>query len=130
MDFDVILNNINYCYNLKKVNEEETKMYLIFPFFKYLGYSVFSPKDAAFEYECDMHEKGNRRVDCAILQNGKPIIIIEAKPFGEQLSSHWGQLKSYFISSGAEYAILTNGLTYNVFEKSQIDTNYLVIGDN
>ena len=124
MDFNILLENINYCNNSKKINEEETKMYLIFPFLKYLGYSVFSPNDTVFEYECDMHEKGNRRVDCAILQNGNPIIIIEAKPFGEQLSCHWGQIKSYFISSGAEYAILTNGLTYHIFEKSQIDSNY------
>ena len=124
MDFNILLENINYCYNSKKINEEETKMYLIFPFLKYLGYSVFSPKDTVFEYECDMHENGNRRVDCAILQNGNPIIIIEAKPFGEQLSGHWGQIKSYFISSGAKYAILTNGLTYHIFEKSQIDSNY------
>ena len=124
MDFNILLENINYCYNSKKINEEETKMYLIYPFLKFLGYSVFSPNDIAFEYECDMHEKGNRRVDCAILQNKSPIIIIEAKPFGEQLSGHWGQIKSYFVSSGAEYAILTNGLIYHIFERSQIDSNY------
>ena len=125
MDFNIILYNIDFLEQTKrKVNEEETKMYLLFPFLEYLGYSVFSPSEIVFEYVCDMHENGSRRVDCAILKDGNPVIIIEAKSFGEELSGHWGQIKSYFISSGANYAILTNGLLYHVFEKEQIDSNY------
>lgn len=125
MDFNIIKNNLDFCYcSKRKINEEETKMYLIYPFFEYLGYSIFSPQDIVFEYVCDMHEKGNRRVDFAIMDNDKPLIIIEAKPFGEQLNSHWGQIKSYFISSGANYAVLTDGVKYHVFEKEQIDSNY------
>ena len=125
MDFSTILSNIAFCNNSKrKINEEETKMYLIYPFLEYLGYSVFSPNDIAFEYVCDMHENGNRRVDCAVLDKGSPIIILEAKPHNELLSAHWGQIKSYFISSGSRFAILTNGISYHVFENDQIDKNF------
>lgn len=108
----------------KKYNEEETKMYLIYPFLEYLGYSIYSPADVVFEYVCDMHETGNRRVDCAIVEHNSPIIIIEAKPYGEQLNNHWGQLKSYFISSRAKYAILSNGIDYHIFESNQINSNF------
>lgn len=126
MEFSAILSNIDYMNkSKKKYNEEETKMYLIYPFLEYLGYSVFSPLDVIFEYVCDMHESGNRRVDCAIVENNKPIIIIEAKPYGEQLNNHWGQLKSYFISSGAKFAILSNGITYHIFENDQINSKFL-----
>ena len=125
MDFSTILSNIDYINkSKKKFNEEETKMYLIYPFLEYLGYSIYSPLDVVFEYVCDMHESGNRRVDCAIVEHSNPIIIIEAKPHGEQLSNHWGQLKSYFISSGAKYAILSNDITYHIFESDQIDSKF------
>lgn len=125
MDFNVILDNIIFCQKSKrKINEEETKMYLLYPFLRYLGYSVYSPKEIVFEYVCDMHENGNRRVDCAIMNDDIPIFIIEVKPFGEQLSAHWGQIKSYFISSGAKYAVLTNGQYYHIFENVQIDSDY------
>ena len=107
------------------VNEESTKMYLILPFLSFLGYEVNSPNEVIYEYECDMHEKGNRRVDCAIInKNRTPLILIEAKALNEDLNKYWGQVKSYLVSSGAMYALLTNGNEYAVFSQSQIGINF------
>lgn len=109
------------------LNEESTKMYLILPFISYLGYEVFSPEEVVYEYECDMHENGSRRVDCAILDDHhSPLILVEAKALGEDLDKHWGQTKSYLISSVAQYAILTNGNKYVIFAREQIDRNFYV----
>lgn len=107
------------------VNEEATKMYLILPFLTYLGYEITSPEEVAYEYECDMHESGSRRVDCAVLdRNHTPLIIIEAEALNVDLDKHWGQAKSYLVSSEAQYAILTNGNDYNVFTRNQIDSTF------
>lgn len=108
------------------INEECTKLYLILPFLSYLGYDITSPQEIIYEYACDMHEKGNRRVDCAILdQDGSPLILVEAKAMKEDLSAHWGQIKSYLVSSSAKYAILTDGNTYSVFNRSQINGDFI-----
>lgn len=112
----------------KLLNEESTKMYLILPFLTYLGYEVTSPTEVVYEYECDMHEGGSRRVDCAILdKNQTPLILIEAKALNVDLDRHWGQTKSYLVSSEAQYAILTNGNDYDVFSRSQIDTSFTLL---
>jgi len=49
------------------------------------------------------------------LQNGTPIILVEAKSVNEKLEKHDSQLFRYFTVSKAKFAILTNGLIYRFY---------------
>lgn len=49
-------------------------------------------------------------MDYAIIDSGKPIIIIEAKSCNEKLEGHNNQLFRYFAVTESKFAILTNGL--------------------
>lgn len=95
--------------------EEATKMSMIIPFFQMLGYDVFNPAEFCPEYVADVGIKKGEKVDCAILVNGTPEILIECKWCGETLSKHGSQLFRYFGTSPAKFGILTNGLIYQFF---------------
>lgn len=95
--------------------EEATKMSIIVPFFSMLGYDVFNPDEFLPEFTADVGIKKGEKVDYAILKEGEPIILIEAKWCGEQLDKHDSQLFRYFGTSKAKFAILTNGLIYKFF---------------
>lgn len=103
--------------NIKETlqTEEATKMSLIVPFFKMLGYDVFNPDEFVPEYTADVGIKKGEKVDYAIIQDGQPIILIEAKWCGENLDRHSSQLFRYFGTTKAKFAVLTNGLVYKFF---------------
>ena len=98
-------------------NEEATKMALITPFIQALGYDIFNPAEVMPEFTADFPEiKSGERVDYAILENGKPKILIEAKPYKTNLKdTEMGQLKRYFHVTEARVGILTNGRIYHFF---------------
>ena len=83
---------------------------MILPFFQLLGYDVFNPLEFIPEYTADVGVKKGERVDYAIIDSGKPIIIIEAKSCNEKLEGHNNQLFRYFAVTESKFAILTNGL--------------------
>jgi hypothetical protein len=60
------------------------------------------------------------------MQNGRPIILIEAKSIQEQLTKHDSQLFRYFGTTTAKFAILTNGMVYRFYtdldEQNKMDT--------
>lgn len=95
--------------------EEATKTSIIMPFFSMLGYDVFNPNEFSPEYTADVGIKKGEKVDYAILKEGTPIILIEAKWIGENLEKHSSQLFRYFGTSKAKFAILTNGQIYKFF---------------
>lgn len=95
--------------------EEATKTAIIMPFFSLLGYDVFNPQEFAPEYVADVGIKRGEKVDYAILQDGKPVIIIEAKSINRSLDKHDSQLFRYFSTTPAKFAILTNGLRYRFY---------------
>ncbi len=95
--------------------EEATKMSIIVPFFSMLGYDVFNPDEFLPEFTADVGIKKGEKVDYAILKDGQPIILIEAKWCGEKLDKHDSQLFRYFGTTKAKFAILTNGLVYRFY---------------
>lgn len=95
--------------------EEATKTSLIMPFFALLGYDVFNPDEFVPEFTADVGIKKGEKVDYAILNNGEPVILIEAKWVKEELQKHDSQLFRYFGTSKAKFAILTNGITYRFY---------------
>ncbi len=96
--------------------EEATKNAFIMPFIQALGYDIFDPTEVVPEYTADVGTKKNEKVDYAILQDGKPIILFECKWWGASLSeTHRNQLFRYFAVTPVRIAILTNGIHYWFF---------------
>lgn len=116
---------INLKDNLK--TEEATKNALVLPFLSALGYDVFNPLEVIPEYIADSRLKKDEKVDYAILQDGKPIILIECKKVENDkldVKKHAGQLFKYFTASKARFIILTNGIVYKFFTDIE-ETNIL-----
>ena len=101
-------------------NETRTRMALIDPLLRALGWDVSDPKVVAPEYKV-----GGGLADYALLRaDGRPAATLEAKKLGETLSSHRMQMLNYANASGIEYAGLTDGNhweLYSVFERGQLD---------
>ena len=97
-------------------SEEATKSALVMPFFQLLGYDIFNPKEFIPEYTADVGIKKGERVDYAIIVNGEPLILLEVKPYGENLDGHIGQLFRYFSTvHAARFGILTDGVVYRFY---------------
>lgn len=105
--------------------EEATKTALIMPLFQMLEYDVFNPLEFVPEFTADVGTKKGEKVDYAILQDNRPVILIEAKGVNDNLTNHDAQLFRYFTATEAKFAILTNGITYKFFtdleEKNKMD---------
>jgi hypothetical protein len=96
--------------------EEATKNSLILPFVQALGYNVFDITEVAPEYVADFGTKKGEKIDYAILQDGRPILLIEVKSAKTKLGNeHASQLFRYYSTSEARFGILTNGLEYRFF---------------
>jgi hypothetical protein len=86
------------------------------PFIQALGYDVFNPLELVPEFTADVGTKKGEKVDYAIFQNGKPIMIFECKCCHSDLdNAHANQLFRYFACTDTRIAILTNGLEYRFF---------------
>ncbi len=96
--------------------EEATKNALVLPFISALGYDVFDPRVVTPELTADVGVKKGEKVDYAILDDGKPIILVECKTVGTNLDAvHASQLYRYFSVTEARFALLTNGIAYRFF---------------
>ena len=96
--------------------EEATKTSVILPFFQILGYDVFNPLEFVPEFTADTGIKKGEKVDYAILNNGDPLILIEAKSANTELTlKHMNQLLRYFMVTKARFGILTNGISYKFY---------------
>jgi len=109
------------------LTEEATKTSIILPFFQLLGYDVFNPFEFIPEYTADAGIKKGEKVDYAIMVNGEPLILIEAKSANTELTTkHISQLIRYFSVTKARFGILTNGIVYQFFsdleENNKMDT--------
>lgn len=121
--------------------EQETKNNMIEPLLHELGYDIDCIEDVRTEVLCDAG-KNNEKVDYVLCMAGKPIIMIEAKDWKEELEPKYiNQLFRYFSTSDCKLAILTNGLEYlfftdlkkeNIMDKTpfyRLDIRYLKDSD-
>lgn len=127
--FKQYLNKVNRMKDqLGDLTEEATKNALIMPFFAMLGYDVFDTDEFMPEFVCDVGTKKGEKVDYALLKDGEPVILIEAKRAGMKLQKQQqSQLYRYFTVNHCRLAILTNGVTYQVF--SDINTPNIMDDD-
>lgn len=95
--------------------EESTKHAFVLPFINLLGYDTFDPTEVVPEYTADIGLKKGEKVDYAICQNGDPIIIVECKNWNQKLNAHNSQLFRYFHTTKTRFALLTNGIEYQLY---------------
>ena len=95
--------------------EESTKHAFVLPFINALGYDTFNPTEVVPEFTADLGLKKGEKVDYAIFQNDKPILIIECKHWQENLDNHNSQLFRYFHATKTRFALLTNGIYYRFY---------------
>jgi predicted type IV restriction endonuclease len=106
-------------------NEEQTKLYLVIPFLRLLGYDAGDPSQVVAESSADFSDKYKNRVDFLLIANDAPAIALECKPCGWDLKGDRGQLKSYFNAlSGGRVGALTNGVNYEFFIDS-LEPNHM-----
>lgn len=101
-------------------------MSLVVPFLRELGFDPFDPDVVVPEFTADVGTKKGEKVDYALKQDGKIIMLIECKSAHTNLNeAHYGQLFRYFSVTEARVGVLTNGLEYwffsDVDEKNKLD---------
>lgn len=99
------------------MNEESTKLYLVLPVIGALGYNYTDPFIVQPEYAADFRDGPQERVDYVIMGDGdEPVIAIECKKVGTDLSASRGQLRAYFSAlQSVRLGILTNGIQFEFF---------------
>lgn len=98
------------------LTEEAAKTAFVLPFLQALGYDIFNPSEVVPELTADHGLKKGEKVDYAIKQEGRIIILIECKQVGAELESkHADQLFRYFMVTDARFGVLTDGIRYLFF---------------
>lgn len=98
------------------LTEEAAKTAFVLPFLQALGYDVFNPSEVIPELTADHGVKRGEKVDYAIKQDDKIVILIECKPIGADLEAKYaGQLFRYFTVTDARFGVLTDGVRYLFF---------------
>ena len=98
--------------------EENTKIWLVQPFFQSLGYNMDEPSVCEPEFLAGWMPEGGERVDYALFDgHGSPMILVECKKLSEEELNikDAGQLANYFANTDARVGILTNGAKYDVY---------------
>ena len=103
-----------------RASETRTRMALIDPLLTALGWDTANPALVTPEYDVS-----GRKADYALLGGGSsPSATVEAKKLGEPLGPHRMQMLNYSNASGVEYAGLTDGdhwELYEVFKRGQLE---------
>ncbi len=96
--------------------EEATKQAFVIPFIMALDYDVYDPTEVVPEFTADVGTKKGEKVDYAIMQDDKPIMLIECKWCGVDLDGeHASQLYRYFSVTESRIAVLTNGVRFRFY---------------
>ena len=119
MTFEEDLNNFSKNVSAKKrgiSTEERTKIALVLPFLRVLGYDVENPQELKAEYSADVGVKKSEKIDLAVCIENEVKMLMECKAANIRLTSnHQEQLYRYFSASEVKIAVLTNGSIYQFF---------------
>ena len=101
-------------------NETRTRMALVDPLLQALGWDVSDPAVVTPEYRVT-----GGLADYALLRSAEqPAATVEAKKLGERLASHQMQMLNYANASGIDFAALTDGdhwELYDVFRRGTLE---------
>ena len=93
-------------------SEALTRYVLVDPLLRELGWNTEDPSLVIPEYQ-----SGHGRADYALLGDGKPVMMVEAKKLGTQLQdSVLSQGINYCLMEGTNYFSVTDGQRWEVYE--------------
>jgi len=95
-----------------KGSEALTRYALIDPLLRELGWNTADPGQVMPEYNTG----GRQWVDYALLHNGKPIMMVEAKHLGKPLLDACEQNIAYCLKEGTKYFVVTDGCCWEIYE--------------
>ncbi|MDE0671755.1 MAG: type I restriction enzyme HsdR N-terminal domain-containing protein [Caldilineaceae bacterium] len=99
-------------------NETQTRLSLVDPVLKALGWDPQDPTMVKVEYPVHQRNRNSTRVDYALLDSTRePIAFVEAKNLGNDLRDAHLQLFEYAVGKSVPYVIATNGAAWNVYKK-------------
>ena len=91
-------------------SETATRNQLIEPLMRVLGWDASDPNLVTPEYSA-----GHGRVDYALMENGKPIVLIEAKKLGTKLTAGTLlQAFGYVDDASVKFVVISNGDSWEV----------------
>lgn len=98
-------------------SEAAARLAFVEPLIRLLGYDPEDPEQVEPEHAGKAKGKKAEKVDYAILNDGKPVLIVEAKKCTEDLRrpKYWSRLFDYFTPSEATIAALTNGIDWHFY---------------
>jgi len=103
-------------------NEESTKMALVIPFVRLLGYDPGIPKEVRPEFCAEFTQGDGKRfpdrMDYAIFDSAgeKALMVFETKPLGTDLSPKSQQLARYIAQMpDLHFGVITDGCSYEFF---------------
>jgi len=101
-------------YRGSSIGEQNTKVSLIMPVLRGLGWDVEDLDEVRLEYR---RKPADKPVDYALMLQREPALFLEAKGLGENLEDRrWAsQVISYAAVAGVEWVVLTNGDDYRVY---------------
>ena len=106
-------------------DETRTRQVLIDPLLQELGWDVSDPDMVELEYRV-----GQQRADYALISNGQPVAVIEAKRLGRDLEDdEIMQVLNYANRDGIDYMIVTDGdkwEMYEVFKRGTLEERLLM----
>lgn len=90
-----------------------TRGALVEPLLEILGYDCRDPREVAREFTADVAGRKGEKVDYALIRDGKPVVLVEAKTMGNRLGGgEREQLQRYFPFTPARLAVLTDGIRW------------------
>jgi hypothetical protein len=101
-------------YRGQSIGEQNTKVGLIAPILRSLGWNVEDLREVHLEYK---RRPTDKPVDYALMLNGAPRLFVEAKALDENLDDpRWAnQIMGYAMVAGVRWVVLTNGDEYRIY---------------
>ena len=107
-------------------DEAKTRSYLVEPLLEALGYDCRDPRDVISEFTADVADKKGEKVDYALMRDGEPVVLVEAKTLGNRLGGREReQLQRYFPFTPARLAVITDGVQWHWYKgRSERDQSH------
>ena len=99
-------------------SEALTRYALIDPLLRELGWNTEDPGKVTPEYSVDIYNGGKAYADYALMGDGKPLIMMEAKKLGEPLLSGNAVEQGIrdCINTAAAYFVVTDGQKWEIYD--------------
>ncbi len=121
IQIELLANRINSDRSTWSGNETATRLQLIDPMLRQIGWDTADPDQVKPEYSV-----GSRNADYVLLANERPIAVVEAKNLGVKIDSESRlQALSYVDSPSIRFVIVTNGDRWELYNSSLSETKPL-----